>query len=42
MQYLALTHLLRFLERKSAKKQQGVWWWPVCCIGLAEDRPRKG
>jgi hypothetical protein len=26
MQYLALDHLLRFLERKSAKKQQGVWW----------------
>jgi hypothetical protein len=25
MQHLALSHLLRFLERKSAKKQQGVW-----------------
>jgi hypothetical protein len=25
MQHLALNHLLRFLERKSAKKQQGVW-----------------
>jgi hypothetical protein len=25
MQYLTLSHLLRFLERKSAKKQQGVW-----------------
>jgi hypothetical protein len=25
MQYLALDHLLRFLEQKSAKKQQGVW-----------------
>jgi hypothetical protein len=24
MQYLALTHLLRFLERRSAKKKQGV------------------
>jgi hypothetical protein len=41
MQYLTLDHLLRFLERKSAKKQQGVWWWPVCCLGLGEDRPRK-
>jgi hypothetical protein len=26
MQYLALNYLLRFLEWKSAKKQQGVWW----------------
>jgi hypothetical protein len=26
MQYLALSYLLRFLEWKSAKKQQGVWW----------------
>jgi hypothetical protein len=42
MQYLALGHLLRFLEQKSAKKQQGVWWWPVCCLSLGEDRPRKG
>jgi hypothetical protein len=25
MQCLALDHLLRFLDRKSAKKQQGVW-----------------
>jgi hypothetical protein len=25
MQYLALSHLLRFLERRSAKKQQEVW-----------------
>jgi hypothetical protein len=25
MQYLALSYLLRFLEQKSAKKQQGVW-----------------
>jgi hypothetical protein len=25
MQYLTLSHLLRFLEQKSAKKQQGVW-----------------
>jgi hypothetical protein len=42
MQYLALSHLLRLLEWKSAKKQQGVWWWPVCCLDLDEDRPRKG
>jgi hypothetical protein len=26
MQHLALSYLLRFLEWKSAKKQQGVWW----------------
>jgi hypothetical protein len=25
MQHLALSHLLSFLEQKSAKKQQGVW-----------------
>jgi hypothetical protein len=42
MQHLALSHLLRFLEWKSAKKQQWVWWWPVCCLDLGEDRPRKG
>lgn len=42
MQHLAPGHLLRFLEWKSAKRQQGVCWWPVCCLGLGEDRPRKG
>jgi hypothetical protein len=26
LQYLALSYLLRFLEWKSAKKQQEVWW----------------
>jgi hypothetical protein len=26
MQYIALSHLLRFLEQKSAKRQQRVWW----------------
>jgi hypothetical protein len=25
LQYLALSYLLRFLEQKLAKKQQGVW-----------------
>jgi hypothetical protein len=42
MQYLALDHLLRFLEQKSAKRQQGVWWWSIWFLGLGEHRPRKG
>jgi hypothetical protein len=42
MQYLTLSYLLRFLEQKSAKKRQGVWWWPIWRLGLGEDRPRKG
>jgi hypothetical protein len=42
MQYLALGHLLRFCNKNQLKMQQGVWWWPVCCLGLGEDRPRKG
>jgi hypothetical protein len=28
-QHLTLSHLLRFVERKSAKKQQGVWRWSI-------------
>jgi hypothetical protein len=38
----ACSYLLRILERKSAKKQQGVWWWPIWFPGLGENRPRKG
>jgi hypothetical protein len=42
MQCLTLNHLLRLLEWKSAKKQQGAWRWSIWFPDLSEDRPRKG
>jgi DNA-directed RNA polymerase-5 subunit 1 len=41
MHCLALNHLLRFCNENQLKRNKG-YGDGLCCLGLGEDRPRKG